>query len=213
MRRNEALTTVNLGHARAVRLFFARSVGGSDFSSAATRKSSQCRMSRRLAAFTTRAWLVLQASGLRVPVPPQRVPLASLDERVAEFAKGAGTVLVDADNVRGKGNFELSHAELIRAVALWGRQRGLDGRVVVGIDHGSSADAWYLRHLGLAVCFAGPDQTADDLIARAVPCFANTLLVTADSGLTARCRSAAKGGLQVIAACAGLLQPDAYPWP
>ena len=170
-------------------------------------------MSRRLAALTARAWLVLQASGLRVPVPPQRVPLASLDERVAEFAKGAGTVLVDADNVRGKGNFELSHAELIRAVALWGRQRGLDGRVVVGIDHGSSADAWYLRHLGLAVCFAGPDQTADDLIARAVPCFANTLLVTADSGLTARCRSAAKGGLQVIAACAGLLQPYAYPWP
>ena len=159
-------------------------------------------MSRRLAAWTTRAWLVLQAFGLRVPVPQQRVPLASLDERVAEFARGAGTVLVDADNVRGKGNFELSHAELISAVALWGRQHGLDGRVVVGIDHGSSADAWYLRHLGLAVCFAGPDQTADDLIARAVPCFANTLLVTADSGLTARCRSAAKGGLQVIAPCA-----------
>ena len=147
---------------------------------------------------TTRAWLVcLQATGLRVPVPPQRVRLESFEERVAEFAKGVGTVLVDADNVRGKGNFELSHAELIRAVALWGRQRGLDGRVVVGIDHGSSADAWYLRHLGLAVCFAGPEQTADDLIARAVPCFANTLLVTADGGLTARCRSAAKGGLQV----------------
>ena len=69
----------------------------------------------------------MQASGLRVPVPPQRVAdqvrLASLEERVAEFAKGAGTVLVDADNVRGKGNFELSHAELIRAVALWGRRR------------------------------------------------------------------------------------------
>ena len=48
-------------------------------------------------------WLVrLQASGLRVPVPPQRVRLASLEERVAEFAKGVGTVLVDADNVRGK---------------------------------------------------------------------------------------------------------------
>ena len=52
-------------------------------------------------------WLVcLQASGLRVPVPPQRVAdqvrLASLEERVSEFAKGVGTVLVDADNVRGK---------------------------------------------------------------------------------------------------------------
>ena len=54
-------------------------------------------MSRRLAALTARAWLVLQASGLRVPVPPQRVPLASLDERVAEFAKGAGSVLVEAE--------------------------------------------------------------------------------------------------------------------
>ena len=44
------------------------------------------------------------------------------------------------------------------------------------------------------VCFAGPVGTADDLIAtRAVPCFANALVITADAGLAKRCRSAARG--------------------
>lgn len=141
-------------------------------------------MSRRLAALTTRAWLVcLQVSGVRVPVPPQRVRLEKLEERVAEFAKGVGTVLVDADNVRGKGDFELSHADLIRAVSLWGRQRGLNGRVVVGIDHGSSADAWYLRHLGLAVCFAGA------LRARARGAFPRSTLTCARAQVQSRRRT------------------------
>ena len=57
----------------------------------------------------------------------------------------------------------------------------------------------YLSELGLAVCFAGPVGTADDLIARAVPCFANAIVITADAGLAKRCRSAARGRLQVIA--------------
>ena len=44
------------------------------------------------------------------------------------------------------------------------------------------------------MCFAGPVGTADDLIAtRAVPCFANALVITADAGLAKRCRSAARG--------------------
>ena len=139
--------------------------------------------------------------GLRVPVANIERKRERLEDSVAEFAKGAGTVIVDGDNVRGKSNFELSHADLISQSALWAQERGLGGRVVVAIDHGSSADACYLPELGLAVCFAGPEATADDLIARAAPCFANALVITADAGLAKRCRSAMSkhGRLQVVA--------------
>ena len=153
------------------------------------------------------ALLVLQAlhvHGLRAPASVRKSAnlqgkLESFEENVAQFARGAGTVIVDGDNVRGKSGFAVSHMELIRAASLWGNQRGLEGRLVVCIDHGSAADAWYLSELGLAVCFAGPVGTADDLIARAVPCFANAIVITADAGLAKRCRSAGRGRLQVIA--------------
>ena len=61
-----------------------------------------------------------------------------------QFASGAGTVIVDGDNVRGKSGFAVTHMELVRAASLWGKQRGLEGRLVVCIDHGSAPDAWYL---------------------------------------------------------------------
>ena len=152
------------------------------------------------------ALLVLQAlhvHGLRAPAAARKSAslqgkLESFEETVVQFASGAGTVIVDGDNVRGKSGFAVSHMELVRATSIWADQRGLEGRLVVCIDHGSSADAWYLSELGVAVCFAGPVGTADDLIAtRAVPCFANALVITADAGLAKRCRSAARGRLQV----------------
>ena len=46
--------------------------------------------------------------------------------------------------VRGKSGFAVTHMELVRAASLWGKQRGLEGRLVVCIDHGSAPDAWYL---------------------------------------------------------------------
>ena len=59
------------------------------------------------------------------------------------------------------------------------------------------------------MCFAGPVGTADDLIARAVPCFANAIVITADAGLAKRCRSAARGRLQVTrSAIAARMQRD-----
>ena len=46
--------------------------------------------------------------------------------------------------MRGKSGFAVTHMELVRAASLWGKQRGLEGRLVVCIDHGSAPDAWYL---------------------------------------------------------------------
>ena len=119
------------------------------------------------------ALLVLQAlnvHGLRAPAAARKSAslqgkLDSFEENVVQFASGAGTVIVDGDNVRGKSGFAVGHMELVRASSIWADQRGLEGRLVVCIDHGSSADAWYLSELGVAVCFAGPVGTADDLIA------------------------------------------------
>ena len=169
--------------------------------------SQSCRPGVQQRVHHVLALLILQAlhvHGLRAPAPVRKSAslqgkLESFEENVAQFATGAGTVIVDGDNVRGKSGFAVSHMELVRAASLWGNQRGLEGRLVVCIDHGSAADAWYLSELGLAVCFAGPVGTADDLIARAVPCFANAIVITADAGLAKRCRSAARGRLQVIA--------------
>ena len=106
------------------------------------------------------ALLVLQAlhvHGLRAPAAARKSAslqgkLESFEETVVQFASGAGTVIVDGDNVRGKSGFAVSHMELVRATSIWGDQRGLEGRLVVCIDHGSSADAWYLSELGVAVC-------------------------------------------------------------
>ena len=108
------------------------------------------------------ALLVLQAlhvHGLRAPAAARKSAslqgkLDSFEETVVQFASGAGTVIVDGDNVRGKSGFSVSHMELVRATSIWADQRGLEGRLVVCIDHGSSADAWYLSELGVAVCFA-----------------------------------------------------------
>ena len=104
------------------------------------------------------ALLILQAAhahGLLVPVVP--VPkdaklqrkLESFEENVVQFARGAGTVIVDGDNVRGKSGFAVTHMELVRAASLWGNQRGLEGRLVVCIDHGSAPDAWCSSELSL----------------------------------------------------------------
>ena len=108
------------------------------------------------------ALLVLQAlhvHGLRAPAAARKSAslqgkLESFEETVLQFASGAGTVIVDGDNVRGKSGFAVSHMELVRATSIWADRCGLEGRLVVCIDHGSLADAWYLSELGVAVCFA-----------------------------------------------------------
>ena len=115
--------------------------------------SQSCRPAVQRRMHHVLALLVLQAlhvHGLRAPASVRKSAslqgkLESFEENVAQFATGAGTVIVDGDNVRGKSGFAVSHMELVRAASLWGSQRGLEGRLVVCIDHGSAADAWCSR--------------------------------------------------------------------
>jgi Icc-related predicted phosphoesterase len=64
------------------------------------------------------------------------------------------------------------------------------------VDHGSVPSGYYLEKRGLSVIFAGKSMKADDVIVRDVPFCQNTLgrdvvVVTADTELIQRCKSAA----------------------
>ena len=128
--------------------------------------------------------------------------------RSARLSASGSMVVIDADNVRGKSGFRLSHEGLIARVAQWASGQGMSGRVAIATDHGAYTQGFHLPRLGVGLAFAGPSQTADDLIVRWVEAVAATpetgsaphlLVVTADSGLALRCRRAAHGrGLSVI---------------
>ena len=57
------------------------------------------------------------------------------------------------------------------ATAEWTQAHDLHGRVVVVVDHGAAHEGLYLRRHGVGVIFAGPHQTADDVIANDVGYF------------------------------------------
>ncbi|KAL3779018.1 hypothetical protein HJC23_011457 [Cyclotella cryptica] len=113
--------------------------------------------------------------------------------------------IIDAENVRGKTNFELGHADLLDRLMVWAslREHAL-GRTIVVIDHGSKSTAHLLRHKksycnGICVAFAGPHKKADDVIARDTQWLLNPLsgtntdhvvVITADQELSYRCRTA-----------------------
>ena len=113
-------------------------------------------------------------------------------------------VIVDAENVRGKTNFELGHADLLDRLMIWASLRNHAlGRTIVVIDHGSQSTAHLLRDNnsemnGVCVTFAGPHQKADDVIARDIQWLLNpssgtntdhVLVITADQDLSRRCRT------------------------
>ena len=115
-------------------------------------------------------------------------------ERFTEFvAQRSGLLLIDVENVRGKTGFVLGHEELLRRVGGWAMRCGLHGRVALVVDHGSVAEAFLLKESGLSVAFAGPAQTADDVLVRTVPA-RGALVVTADGQLGRRCRRRASDG-------------------
>ena len=113
--------------------------------------------------------------------------------------------IVDAENVRGKSHFRLRHDDLVHAVGLWtGAQESIHSCSLV-IDHGSIPSSFYqpLDHTnddntdGIAILFAGPNEKADDVIARDVGNIASNAndlkvirVVTSDQGLRSRCRVA-----------------------
>lgn len=100
-------------------------------------------------------------------------------------------VLIDLENVRGKSDFDLSHAELLRRTTLWSKANNLQDRVTFFVDHGSLHTAYYLPNEGISLVFAGPRMKADDVLARDISFFErNAIVITADNELMSRCRNA-----------------------
>jgi hypothetical protein len=84
-------------------------------------------------------------------------------------------LLVESNNVRGKEDFQLTNSGLLKKLQWWRRQsfssdsnsnRTTRMNIVCVMDHGSQAGTFSYEGLGLVV-FAGPNRTADDVIAQA----------------------------------------------
>ena len=103
------------------------------------------------------------------------------------------TVMIDAENVRGKSGFALSHADLFEGVALWTERWNLTGRVSLVVDHGAVPSGYWLDEYGFSVVFAGSGQKADGALACDVGFFLEymesklVIVVTADQELISRC--------------------------
>lgn len=96
----------------------------------------------------------------------------------------------------------MTHQQVLDRTAAWVDYHGLHDRVIVVVDHGATASAFYLKKRRMAVVFAGEDVRpaikADDVIANGVSLFVGkTLVVTADNELQARCRRASSLGLKL----------------
>lgn len=105
--------------------------------------------------------------------------------------RDTSVLIIDGDNVRGKTKFMLSKEELLLRVENWLFMENMQGKVLVVYDH-ASKQSGYMLDSGLGVIFAGPDDCADDVIARDVPVFhrqfnANVVVVTDDKELRRRC--------------------------
>lgn len=134
---------------------------------------------------------------------------------IASSASAYATLtIVDAENVRGKSNFDLRHNELVDAVGWWtvAQQKCDDGSLhssSLVIDHGTKPSSFFQPldgtngddTNGIAILFSGPNEKADDVIARDVGKIASESMlnnidlrviriVTSDQGLRSRCRVA-----------------------
>jgi hypothetical protein len=147
-----------------------------------------------------------------------QIPSSKITERMIQLTSNPNiAILVDAENVRGKTNFELSHSDLLDRLLVWSFLRNhAYGRTIVVIDHGSKPTAHLISRspydcastmlndtttIGsssnngpLCINFAGPILKADDIIARDTrwllnqPDVAQVTVVTNDRELSFRCR-------------------------
>ena len=126
-----------------------------------------------------------------------QIPTSKITERLLQLTSNPNiAILVDAENIRGKTNFELTHADLLDRLMVWSSLRNhAYGRCIVVIDHGSKPTAHSLSQLkgyGICVTFSGPNQKADDVIARDTQWLLNqtdvsqVIVITADRELSFR---------------------------
>ena len=125
------------------------------------------------------------------------IPTSKITERLLQLTSNPNiAILVDAENIRGKTNFELSHADLLDRLMVWSSLRNhAYGRSIVVIDHGWKPTAHLLSQLrgyGICVTFSGPNLKADDVIARDTQWLLNqtdvtqVIVITADRELSFR---------------------------
>jgi len=122
--------------------------------------------------------------------------MRSFDKKIASLAGSGGVILIDAENVRGRTGFRITHAALLAAVAVWTNTHELQGRVVLVVDHATAEQGFYLRRHGIGVVFAGSSKKADDVLQRDVGYFSmeqrrKPVVVTADGTLQIRCKKQA----------------------
>eukprot|EP00547_Thalassionema_nitzschioides_P007703 CAMPEP_0194220700 /NCGR_PEP_ID=MMETSP0156-20130528/29040_1 /TAXON_ID=33649 /ORGANISM="Thalassionema nitzschioides, Strain L26-B" /LENGTH=437 /DNA_ID=CAMNT_0038950843 /DNA_START=137 /DNA_END=1450 /DNA_ORIENTATION=- len=103
----------------------------------------------------------------RIRNAPKIPSLESFIEESLEKGKKI-ILLVDFNNVRGKSDFALTNQDLLFQLEQWKNASSSIRRIqiVCVIDHGSRNFAYRFCNLGLVV-FAGPNRTADDVIAKA----------------------------------------------
>lgn len=130
-----------------------------------------------------------------------QIPPSKITERLLQLTQSPNVaILIDAENIRGKTNFELSHSDLLDRLTIWASLRNhAHGRTIVVIDHGSQPTAHLLscrNETGICVTFAGPKLKADDIIARDTQWLLQqsdvrqVIVITADRELSYRCRNA-----------------------
>ena len=153
-------------------------------------------------------WLgVLGLSNARLAWPP-RLPGRQCAEAVQSLTYEPTHIIVDANNVRGATAFRLSKQRLATLCTSWAQRNGLRSRVVVVWDHGQQPTT--LEWHGVTHAFAGPRQSADDVIAeQVVPALLTggcqrVCVVTTDRGLIYRMKheaaesGAAQGRLRLL---------------
>lgn len=84
-------------------------------------------------------------------------PKPTLHDTRIEWAKETDAViLIDAENVRGKSNFLLSHFDLLTQTTEWAEHHGFQHNIVLVVDHGTLPHAYHLPgNVGLTLAFAG----------------------------------------------------------
>ena len=118
-------------------------------------------------------------------------------------AASGAVLIVDGNNVRGADCFGVSQEGLSKVLTAWSSHEALS--TILMLDHGTEQHAWPTGSHTI-VTFAGPGQTADDLIVRdslwlrkerQQPVF----VITSDAGLIVRTkqyRSASCAGVQTF---------------
>ena len=133
----------------------------------------------------------LKLDGRRVGVSPcSRVAVPS--PLVARpVASNRNVLLVDANNLRGVEDFELSLHDTCIKLAFFAAAHGLRGRVVAFVDFGPGQRCF--SRDGIMVVFSGMECSADDLIVREVAWFAqqrrSTWVASSDRQLRQRCEA------------------------